>query len=255
MKIRILGCGTSFGVPRIGNDWGQCDPNEPRNRRTRSSILIESGDKRLLVDCGPDIREQLLAAEVSDLDAVIITHDHADHCHGIDDLRAIAQNRAEPVPLLARGIVLETLTKRFPYIFRGSGLYRAVAEPMKIASELAFGAATIRFTDQPHGKISSLGLRIDEDGQSAVYAIDYNELTDEMRKLYEGADVWITDCLSRKPHPTHTHLDAVLAATQELGIGRAWLSHLNNSMDYSTLRRELPDWVAPAYDGLEIELA
>lgn len=255
MRIRVLGCGTSFGVPRIGNDWGACDPDEPRNRRTRSSILIESGGKRLLVDCGPDVREQLLAANVSDLDAVIVTHDHADHCHGIDDLRAIAQNRGEPVKLLGRAQVLEALTNRFPYIFKNSGIYRAVAEIEGVGSEIGFGDATIRFTDQPHGKITSLGIRIDEGRFSAIYAIDYNELTDDMKRLYEGADLWITDCLSRKPHPTHTHLDAVLSATKELGIGRAWLSHLNNSMDYRTLLAELPDWAAPAHDGLEIELA
>lgn len=255
MKIRILGCGTSFGVPRIGNDWGQCDPAEPRNRRTRSSIVLESGGKRLLVDCGPDLREQLLAAEVEDLDAVIITHDHADHCHGIDDLRAIAQERSEPVPLFARASVIETLKVRFPYIFKTFSIYQAVAAPQLLGSGLIFGDATIRFADQPHGNITSLGLRIDEGSRSAVYAIDYNELTDDMRALYEGADVWITDCLSRKPHPTHTHLGAVLAAASEMRIGRTYLSHLNNSMDYRTLLNELPDWAEPAYDGLEIELA
>ena len=113
MKLRILGCGTSTGVPRIGNDWGSCDPNEPRNRRRRASILIESGGKRLLVDCGPDVREQLLDAQVLGLDGVIVTHDHADHCHGIDDLRPISQARGKPIPIYARRIVLERLASRF----------------------------------------------------------------------------------------------------------------------------------------------
>jgi phosphoribosyl 1,2-cyclic phosphate phosphodiesterase len=254
VKIRILGCGTSFGVPRIGNDWGECDPAEPRNSRTRSSILLESGGKRLLVDCGPDLRQQLLEAGVGDLDAVIITHDHADHCHGIDDLRAIAQRRDAPVPILARADVLQALTERFPYIFRSSSLYRAIAEPVEIGPDLAFGNAKIRFTDQPHGNIVSLGLRMDEGDRSVVYAIDFNELTEDMRSLYQGADMWICDCLSRRPHPTHTNLDAVVEWARELGMGRLYLSHMNNSMDYATLVKELPDWAAPAHDGLEIEL-
>jgi phosphoribosyl 1,2-cyclic phosphate phosphodiesterase len=254
VKIRILGCGTSFGVPRIGNDWGECDPNEPRNRRTRSSILIESVGKRLLVDCGPDLREQLLAADVAMLDGVIVTHDHADHCHGIDELRAVAQMLGAPIPLLGRANVLERLQRRFGYAFKNSSIYRAVVEPVEIADRLNLGDATIQFVDQPHGGITSLGMRINEGGRSAVYSIDFNELTDEMQVLYQGTDVWISDCLSRRPHPTHTHLDAVLAWAQELDVGRVFLSHLNNSMDYATLVAELPEWAAPAHDGLEIEL-
>ena len=253
MRIRILGCGTSFGVPRIGNAWGECDPGEPRNRRTRSAILIESAGNRLLVDCGPDLREQLLAADVGTLDGVIVTHDHADHCHGIDEIRAIAQASGAPVPLYARRDVLDRLSDRFGYIFRSSSIYRTVCKPVELGPAMKFGEATIRFVDQPHGGISSLGLRIDEGGRSVAYAIDFNELTDEMRSLYESLDVWISDCLSRRPHPTHSHLDAVLEWAREMNVGRLYLSHLNNSMDYATLVSELPDWVAPAHDGLEIE--
>ncbi|MCH8615376.1 MBL fold metallo-hydrolase [Sphingomonas sp. SM33] len=255
MKIRILGCGTSFGVPRIGNDWGECDPNEPRNRRTRSSILIESDGERLLVDCGPDLREQLLAAEIGKLDGVIVTHDHADHCHGIDELRAIEQRRGEPVPLHARAQVLESLQKRFSYIFSSRAIYRTVAEAVELAAMLDLGKAQLRFVDQPHGGITSVGMRIEEEGRSAVYAIDFSDLTDEMRSLYEGADVWISDCLSRRPHPTHAHLDAVLGWAREMNVGQLYLSHLNNSMDYRSLLAELPDWAAPAHDGLEIVLS
>jgi len=254
LKIRILGCGTSFGVPRIGNDWGECDPNEPRNRRMRSSILLESGGKRLLVDCGPDLREQLLAADVSTLDGVIVTHDHADHCHGTDELRAVEQVLRRPVPLYARANVLDGLKKRFGYIFSSRSFYQAVAEPVELAASLEFGDATIRFVDQPHGGITSLGMRIDEGGRSGVYSIDFNDLNDDMRALYQGADVWISDCLSRRPHPTHTHLDAVLGWAREMNVGLLFLSHLNNSMDYASLVAELPDWAAPAHDGLEIEL-
>ena len=142
MKVRILGCGTSSGVPRIGNDWGQCDPAEPKNRRTRSSILVESVGQRLLVDCGPDLREQLLAAEVGEVDAVIVTHDHADHVHGIDDLRPIAQSSGRPVPFRARPAVLDRLAERFRYAFDGNAFYPAVleAEPL-VADEFELGSA------------------------------------------------------------------------------------------------------------------
>ena len=254
MKLQILGCGTSAGVPRIGNDWGACDPNEPRNRRSRASILVETDGKRLLVDCGPDMREQLLKANVDRIDGVIVTHDHADHCHGIDDLRRLAEMLGSPVPLYARASVLKSLADRFSYIFKGTTFYSAVAEPVELGSELIVGGATLRFVDQPHAKITSLGMRIEQSGRSAVYAIDFNDLTGEMRKLYEGANVWIADCLSRRLHPTHTHLDAVLAWAEEMGVGKLYLSHMNNSMDYQTLVAELPDWAAPAHDGLEIEL-
>jgi phosphoribosyl 1,2-cyclic phosphate phosphodiesterase len=252
VKIRILGCGTSTGVPRIGEGgWGKCDPKEPRNRRLRSSILVESAGKTLLVDCGPDLRQQLLAAEVDQIDGVLVTHDHADHCHGIDDLRPLVRGG---MPLHAREDVLERLQQRFRYVFSGSGLYPPLAEPRPVSERLQVGEAGITFADQPHGRITSLGMRIDEGGKSAVYAIDYHAMTDDMRALYEGADVWISDCLGRKPHPTHAHLDAVLGWAKELKVGQLYLTHLNNSMDYATLIQELPDWAAPAYDGLEIVL-
>ena len=254
MKIRILGCGTSTGVPRLGSGWGACDPNEPRNRRLRSSILIESADERLLVDCGPDLREQLLAAGVDSIDRVIVTHDHADHCHGIDDLRPIAQARGEPVPLLARADVLARLQDRFRYVFIDTRFYRAVAQPVPIESELGFGNARLRFVDQPHGGITSLGIRVDEGSSSLGYAIDFHEMTGEMLAMYAGVDVWIADCLRRAPHPTHAHLDAVLGWAREMKVGQLMLTHLDNSMDYKDLVAELPDWAAPAWDGLEIEL-
>lgn len=254
MKIRILGCGTSFGVPRIGPDWGECDPNEPRNRRLRSSILVESAGERLLVDCGPDLRQQMLAAEVEEVGRLIVTHDHADHCHGLDELRPIAQRLGRPIPLHARANVIGRLKKRFGYAFASSGFYETLAEPVPLGQELRFGELLFGFVDQPHGAITSLGMRINSDSGSAVYAIDFNVMADEMATLYEGADVWICDCLQRKAHPTHAHLDAVLGWARELNVGQHFLTHMNNRMDYATLVRQLPDWAAPAYDGLEIEL-
>lgn len=253
MKVRILGCGTSSGVPRIGNDWGACDPAEPRNRRLRSSILVESAGETLLVDCGPDLREQMNAANRNRVDKLVITHDHADHCHGIDDLRQVAHAGGGAVPLFARSEVIERLERRFGYAFADSPLYPAVIESHALA-DLTLGTATIRLVDQPHGGISSLGLRFDDAGQSLGYAIDFQQMTDEMAALYEGVDHWICDCLRRRPHPTHAHLDAVLGWARELRVGQLWLSHLDNSMDYATLVAELPDWAAPAHDGLEIAL-
>jgi len=252
VKARILGCGTSTGVPRIGRNWGECDPEEPRNRRTRCALLIASGDEKLLVDCGPDIRAQLLDADIGDLDHVIVTHDHADHCHGIDELRPIAQSHGGSIPLHARPDVLERLKRRFDYIFAGSGFYAPVAEPVPVGGELKVGDSLVRFVDQPHGQISSLGLRIDEGTRSLVYAIDFNMMSREMIELYESADVLICDCLQRKPHATHAHLDAVIGWARDLRVGQLYLTHMSNVMDYATLVRELPDWAAPAHDGLEI---
>ena len=254
MKVRILGCGTSTGVPKIGNDWGQCDPAEPRNYRLRTSILVETDGKRMLVDCGPDLRQQLLAADVGRLDGVIVTHAHGDHCHGIDELRPVSAAIGGPVPIHARREVLDELKHRFSYAFERSQFYRPIAEGLEIADQLQFGSMTARFVDQPHGDLTSLGMRFDEEGRSAAYAIDFSDLTDEMAALYEGADVWIADCLTRKPHPTHAHLDAVLGWARDLRVGRLYLVHMGNGLDYRTLVAELPDWAAPAHDGLEITL-
>jgi phosphoribosyl 1,2-cyclic phosphate phosphodiesterase len=254
VKARILGCGTSTGVPKIGNEWGQCDPNELRNARLRTSILVESGGERLLVDCGPDLRQQLLAAEVSELAGVIVTHAHGDHCHGIDELRPVAQALGGAVPLHARRDVLDELQQRFGYAFASSDFYRPIVEARKLGQDLQLGEALIRVVDQPHGGPTSLGLRFDEAEKSLAYAIDFNELSDEMAALYEGVDVWIADCLTRKPHPTHMHLDGVLRHAEELKVGQLYLVHMGNGLDYATLVRELPDWAAPAYDGLEILL-
>lgn len=254
MKVRILGCGTSTGVPRIGNDWGDCDPEEPKNRRTRSSILIESEGEQLLIDCGPDLREQLLAANIVDIDRVIVTHDHADHCHGLDDLRQVAQHQGRPVPLHARSDTLRRLRNRFAYAFEGLKLYPPVVEAVEVVGEMSLGAARLSFADQPHGGITSLGIRAEESGRSVGYAIDFHNVTDEMMTLYDGLDVWICDCLRKDPHPTHAHLDAVLGWARDLKIGQLLLTHLDKSMDYATLVLELPDWAAPAYDGQELIL-
>jgi phosphoribosyl 1,2-cyclic phosphate phosphodiesterase len=206
----------------------------------------------MLVDCGPDLRQQLLAAGVNRLEGVIVTHAHGDHCHGLDELRPVSQAAGGPVPLHARREVLDDLNLRFAYAFEQSDFYRPIVEGRELAEEFTFGEARVRFVDQPHGGPTSLGLRFVEGGYSVAYAVDFSDLTDEMAALYEGADVWIADCLTRTPHPTHAHLDGVLNWARELRVGQLYLVHMGNGLDYRTLVAELPDWAAPAYDGLEI---
>lgn len=253
MKLRILGSGTSSGVPRIGNDWGACDPNEPRNRRTRVSILVETPGARVLVDTGPDMREQLLAAKVDRVDAVIWTHDHADHCHGIDDLRQLFHARGAPIRGLARAETMASLSARFSYVFAGRVGYPASATIEPLPDVLTIGDLTIRATDQPHGDILSAGLRFEHDGRAVAYATDFHELTPAMRALYSGLDLWVVDALRRRPHPSHPHLAQALAWIAELKPKHAALIHLDQSMDYATLVAELPAGVEPGYDGLEFQ--
>ena len=254
MKVRILGCGTSTGVPKIGNDWGKCDPDEPRNYRLRSSILVESGEVRVLVDCGPDLRQQLLEAHVGRIDAVIATHDHGDHVHGIDELRPLSQAIDRPVPMYGDQATLQSLKERFAYAFARTEFYRPIVESRVLCGDEQFGQARVCIVEQPHGTMTSLGLRFDEGERSLAYAIDFSGLTDDMMRLYEGVDVWIADCLTRTPHPTHAHLDGVLSAAKELRVGQVYLTHMGNGLDYRTLVAELPDWAAPAHDGLEVDL-
>jgi phosphoribosyl 1,2-cyclic phosphate phosphodiesterase len=156
------------------------------------------------------------------------------------------------VPLHARTDVLDELRLRFAYAFERTDFYRPIVEARELEGELRFGSARVHFVDQPHGAGTSLGLRFDGGGFSVGYAIDFNELSDDMATLYEGVDVWIADCLTRKPHPTHMHLDGVLSAATNLQVGQLYLVHMGNGLDYRQLCAELPDWAAPAYDGLEI---
>jgi len=254
VKLRILGCGTSSGVPRVGNDWGFCDPNEPRNRRRRVSILVSHGNSRILVDTGPDLREQLLDAWVTDIEAVIWTHDHADHCHGIDDLRQLYHSRKRPVAGYARRETLESLQRRFDYVFEGQYGYPSLVAPNLLPNHINLAGISVRTTDQPHGEITSAGLRFDAGGYSIGYSTDCSALTDDMVMQFQGIDVWVVDALRRRPHPSHPHLDQALDWIATVRPKRAILTHMDNSMDYRTLCEELPDGVEPGYDGQEIEL-
>jgi len=252
MKVRLLGSGTSSGVPRIGNDWGDCDPTEPRNRRTRASLIVESATTRILIDTSPDMREQLLLANVSDVDAVIWTHDHADHCHGIDDLRQLFHARGRPVRGLARPWTLKAIAERFKYAFVGRDGYPTTVSGEALPDTITIGDIAIRVADQPHGSITSAGLRFESGGKVVGYATDFHEMTPAMRALYTGLDLWVVDALRRRPHPTHSTLSAVLSWIDELKPGHAALMHMDNTMDYRQLLDTLPASVEPGYDGLEM---
>jgi len=254
VKVRILGSGTSSGVPRVGDDWGQCDRNEPRNRRRRVSILVDYGKSRVLVDTSPDLREQLLDARVSDVEAVIWTHDHADHCHGIDDLRQLFHARGRPVNGYARPAALASLRNRFAYAFEGKGGYPAVVTGHPLPNHINLAGLSVRAVDQPHGEITSAGLRFDAGGAAIAYSTDFDSVTEDMAMLFEGLDLWVVDALRRRPHPSHPHLAYTLEWIRRLAPRRAVLTHMDNSMDYRTLCAELPEGVEPGYDGLEIEL-
>lgn len=251
MKVRILGCGTSSGVPRIGNDWGACDPSDPRNRRSRAALLVEHEGTRILVDTGPDMREQLLAADIATVDAVIWTHAHADHVFGIDDLRQVFHALGHPVRGLARPETDAALRQQFGYVFHGYAGYPATVALETLPDALTIGGITIKVVDQPHGSITSAGLRFEAGGRAIGYATDVNGMTDQMRLLYAGLDLWIVDALRRRPHPSHADLPTTLAWIEALRPARAALTHMDQSMDYVGLLAELPANVEPGYDGQE----
>jgi phosphoribosyl 1,2-cyclic phosphate phosphodiesterase len=252
VRARILGSGTSSGVPRIGNDWGRCDPAEPRNRRSRASLLVEHDGATVLIDTSPDMREQLLAADVAAIDAVIWTHDHADHCHGIDDLRQVYHALGNPVRGMARAATMATLETRFAYAFCGRPGYPPTITAEPLPDRLTIGGIDIHVVDQPHGNTSSAGLRFEAGGVAIGYATDFHDLTPAMRALYTGLDVWIVDALRHAPHPSHPTVAQVLGWIEELKPRQAVFIHMDHSMDYRTLSSELPAGVEPGYDGMVV---
>jgi phosphoribosyl 1,2-cyclic phosphate phosphodiesterase len=254
MKVTVLGCGASWGVPAIGPDWGRCDPADPRNRRRRASLLIETLGRAILIDTSPDLREQLLGAGVSRLDAVLLTHAHADHLHGIDDLRMISQLAGQAIPFYAGVPALEEAERRFGYAFRsviaGKPVYRPALAAQEIEGPFSVAGIPIVPFTQSHGFIQTLGFRIG----AVAYSTDVVELDDDAFVALAGVELWVVDCLRREPHPTHAHLAKVLAWIERLRPRRAVLTHMDQSLDYRELSAELPDGVEPGHDGLVIEL-
>ena len=251
MKLIVLGCGTSTGVPRIGNDWGLCDPEEPKNRRTRVSIIVENkAGSRLLIDTSTDLRSQLLANNIDKLDAVFWTHDHADHCHGIDDLRVLRYGRGGPLPGYGSDETVRKLRQRFDYVFAGQFGYPTIIaletlERLRVCA--GFGVASC---EMPHGHTISTGYRFDCDGKSIVYATDFSAITREMVELFDGCDILVTDCLRREPHPTHAHLAMALELADAVRAGQTVLTHLDKSLDYGSLSQEVPPHVLVGFDGM-----
>lgn len=253
MKLIVLGSGTSTGVPRIGNVWGECDPSEPKNRRTRVSIIVESNDgARLLVDTSTDLRQQLLVNDIDKVDAVFWTHDHADHCHGIDDLRPMRFNRNAPLPGFASDVTARSLRQRFSYVFAGRYGYPTIVELQTLDVLKIHAGFAIDSVEMPHGPGASTGFRFESDGKSIAYATDFSEVTNEMIDTFEGVDILVTDCLRREPHPTHASLATAIDFGRRCSAGVTVLSHLDLSMDYATLSSEIPAGVLVGYDGMEL---
>jgi len=260
LTFTILGCGSSGGVPRLGGHWGACDPDNPKNRRQRCSLLVDrvtdSGRTRVLIDTSPDLRAQLLTAGVGELDAVLYTHAHADHVHGIDDLRQIVFNTKQRLPVWADGPTQEALYSRFGYAFvqpEGSP-YPPILEMHTINGPVTIDGAggTITFTPfrVNHGAIDALGFRI---GQLA-YLPDVVEMAEESWALLAGLDILVIDALRRTPHPTHLHLDKTLDWIARLAPKRAVLTNMHIDLDYESLAAETPDHIVPAYDGMVLSL-
>ena len=253
MKLIMLGSGTSAGVPRVGNDWGECDPSEPRNRRTRVSIIVENeAGQRILVDTSTDLRAQLLAADIGKVDAVFWTHDHADHCHGIDDLRVMRYDRSNPLPGFASRRTCEKLRRRFDYIFAGQFGYPTIVDLKETSDARMVAGFTFDHVEMPHGPVVSTGFRFEADGKSIVYATDFSEVTADMIECFGDCDLLVVDCLRERPHPTHADLGMALDLAKQVRAGRTVLTHLDKSMDYATISAKVPKRVQVGYDGLEL---
>lgn len=261
MKVTILGCGGSGGVPLIGPGWGACNPDNPKNRRSRVSILVQQGDTNILCDTSPDFRAQALAAAINHLDAVLYTHDHADHTQGIDDLRFVRskdKSISNRVPTYATQDTMDTLSLRFGYAFqqntKGSGhLYRPFIEPRLVAHNQLFKVAGVNIMPyfQEHGFGSSTtGYRIG----NIAYSTDCVEMPEESLQHLKTLDLFVVDCLRFEPHMTHAHFDKAMSWVQLLKPKHTVLTHMNHLMDYDVLKARCPDGVEPAFDGLAIEI-
>ncbi|MEX2127979.1 MAG: MBL fold metallo-hydrolase [Xanthobacteraceae bacterium] len=262
LLFTILGCGSSAGVPRVAQGWGACDPSNPKNRRSRCSLLVEriEGDRRttVLVDTSPDLRAQMLGAGVTKIDGVLYTHDHADHTHGVDDLRPFFIHHRRRVDVYLDAQTSAVMRSRFGYCFASpeSGEYPPILEEHRIGAnepvtiEGEGGAITALPFAQKHGSGSTLGFRFG----GLAYSCDVSGLPEQSLALLRDLDVWILDALRYRPHPGHFSVEESLAWIERVRPHRAVLTNLHNDLDYATLRRALPNAVAPAFDGMKIEL-
>ncbi len=260
LTFTILGCGSSGGVPRVGGLWGDCDPSNLRNRRRRCSLLVErigpDGATTVLVDTSPDLREQLLSADVSRLDGVIYTHSHADHVHGIDDLRMVVFNMRARLPIWADTATQKALLDRFGYVFvqPPGSTYPPILEMNLIDGDVTIDGAGGPITFSPfevaHGGMDALGFRIGD----LAYLPDVADIPAPVWSKLEGLTCWIVDALRRDPHPTHSHLAQTLEWIDRVKPERAILTNMHIDLDYETVLAETPGHVEPAYDGLRLTL-
>jgi phosphoribosyl 1,2-cyclic phosphate phosphodiesterase len=263
LAFTILGCGSSGGVPRPGTGWGACDPTNPKNRRRRCALLVErksaGGITRVLVDTGPDLREQLLDAQVDWLDGVLYTHEHADHTHGIDDLRGLFLKRRRRIDVYAHDATSRMLMTRFGYCFAqpAGSEYPPIltmhglqpGQPLTIDGQ--GGPITALPFSQEHGDIPSLGFRFGD----VAYSSDLHDMPDASAAALAGLGVWIVDALRHMPHPSHFSVADALAWIERIKPARAILTNMHTDLDYEALRVSLPAGVEPAYDGMRVETA
>ena len=259
MRITILGCGSSGGVPRLGGNWGACDPNEPRNARRRCSILVEritdKGTTTVLIDTSPDMRSQLLDAGVGRLDAVLYTHAHADHVHGMDDLRMIVINMRARLPVWADQPTHDALMDRFGYAFiqPDGSMYPPILDMNLMDGDVMIDGpgGTLTFTPflVPHGGMDALGFRVN----NVAYLPDVASIPDDVWPHLDGLRCWIVDALRRDPHPTHSHLSQTLDWIEKVQPREAVLTNMHNDLDYATLAAETPDHIQPAFDGMQLD--
>lgn len=264
LEFTILGCGSSGGVPRADGAWGACDPKEPRNRRSRCSLLVRrrsadgpEQETTVLVDTSPDLRLQTAAAAVRRVDAVLLTHDHADQTHGIDDLRAFAIRNRRRAPCYMDDATERTMMRRFGYIFRGETGYPAICDARGLPAfgvdwriEGPSGDIPVVAFDQDHGGVRSVGYRFG----AVAYSSDVVDLPPEAIDALSGLKVWVVDALRYQPHPTHAHLEKTLAWIAAVKPERAILTNMHIDLDYATLAAQLPPGVEPAYDGMTFEV-
>lgn len=258
LSFRILGCGSSGGVPRLGGHWGNCDPKNPKNRRQRCSLLVSrintNGTTRVLIDTSPDMRNQLLEADIGTLDAVVYTHSHADHVHGLDDLRMVVFNMRARLQVWADGATSNDLLARFGYAFvqpKGSA-YPPICELNSIAGDIKIdgpgGVITLAPFEVAHGTIDALGFRIGD----VAYLPDVSDIPEAAWAQLNGLDCWIVDALRREPHPTHSHLENTLAWIERAKPKQAVLTNMHNDLDFATVAQETPPHIQPAFDGLTL---
>ncbi|HEV2179082.1 MAG TPA: MBL fold metallo-hydrolase [Gemmatimonadaceae bacterium] len=258
MKLTFLGTGTSFGVPQIGCNCAVCRSPDPRDRRTRTSAVIETDSgTRLLVDTAPELRLQLIANDIDRVDAVLFTHEHADHTHGIDDLRAVSVRRGAPLPLYGAPRTLQQLAQRFPYIFDdqvrpapGTSKPEGHAHPLREGELVRIGDADVLPVAVPHGEVAVLAYRV---GRIA-YVTDAKQIPPDAMAAFRGVEVLVLNALLRTSHPTHLSFAEAIDAARAIGAQRTYLTHLTHHNRHADLEAELPQGIAPAFDGLTVRV-